>query len=735
MPGGVSRVALSVVPTPYYPQLEERDCGATCLRMVLGHHGRDVPMARLLELSGTGAAGADLAGLAGAAEALGFEAVAAELTYDELLAPDLWPAILHWDGDHFVVLTEAKPDRAIVLDPAFGERRLTRASFEAHRVGAGRSRAGLIVVPTAGPPTADSLAPAEEAYVGRDPGPPPRDDVAESRPTIRAEADPAPRLRFAAAVALFAGLSAAGLTVLSRALTLAVDLQFREGWAAEAGALLTAAAAVLLGRYLALRGGLAVAAAEADRDLALLGAQDTRHAQDYRLAPDPSTSLRLLEDVDRLRVWRAYRFAPMWLAGVAIVLAVVFALAADVPLGLGLLAAVIATAMLQYASGNVSPRTQAAAVEAQVEEREAVHEYAAAAQELGRLGLRSTWLTDRLAARHARAAGAFREVGAEVVARRELTTAAAVVGAIALLSLGLYRLGFDGLQVGPLLFFAALVYLAFSQLATLAEAIRTRATTAPSRARLAELARLEVAPRRVALLLEPRVLYLTWTSPAGAVQRVSFPADASVGLTGGDADTRRALVAACLGRDNDRTAVLSLSAAPSDAIALQQLGRVAYVSPATPLLAGTVSSNVTLSARADLPRLRAVATQVGLVDASAPEGLETRIGFGGTGVDAGLRTRILLARALYHEADLVVVDGGTDGLTPFDEAFVIDTLAHASDTQLFLCNARRPQATTGLDYLIQIEEGEVEAAGTHEELLREGGAYALQLDLAEIAAR
>ena len=74
--------------------------------------------------------------------------MAADLSYDDLLAPDLWPAILHWDGDHFVVVTEVNTDRVELLDPALGQRRLDRETFESYRLGAGHSRAGLLLVPT-----------------------------------------------------------------------------------------------------------------------------------------------------------------------------------------------------------------------------------------------------------------------------------------------------------------------------------------------------------------------------------------------------------------------------------------------------------------------------------------------------------------------------------------------------------------------------------------------------------
>jgi ATP-binding cassette subfamily B protein len=72
--------------------------------------------------------GASLYSVAVAAEALGFRARGLRVSYEHLSKIKL-PAIAHWEGYHFVVLYEAKPDRVVVADPAIGLRRFTREEF------------------------------------------------------------------------------------------------------------------------------------------------------------------------------------------------------------------------------------------------------------------------------------------------------------------------------------------------------------------------------------------------------------------------------------------------------------------------------------------------------------------------------------------------------------------------------------------------------------------------------
>ena len=111
---------------PLMLQTEAAECGLACLAMVAAHHGMqtDLPTLRLrFPLSLKGATLADLTRIAAQMQ-LTPRALRAELSH---LSQLKLPCVLHWELNHFVVLTEATAKGAVIHDPARGIRRLSTA--------------------------------------------------------------------------------------------------------------------------------------------------------------------------------------------------------------------------------------------------------------------------------------------------------------------------------------------------------------------------------------------------------------------------------------------------------------------------------------------------------------------------------------------------------------------------------------------------------------------------------
>ncbi len=121
-------------PTPVVRQTTGADCGAACLAMILGTFGKNVSLAQVREALGIARDGVNAHGMAQVAERHGLRAQGVSLELEDMPALPL-PAILHWDFNHFVVLTRWTRRGGVILDPAAGERTLSREDFDASFTG------------------------------------------------------------------------------------------------------------------------------------------------------------------------------------------------------------------------------------------------------------------------------------------------------------------------------------------------------------------------------------------------------------------------------------------------------------------------------------------------------------------------------------------------------------------------------------------------------------------------
>jgi ATP-binding cassette subfamily B protein len=115
-------------------QIDEMDCGAASLGMICRHFGRKVSLARIRQLCHTATDGTSLKALVHAATELGLAARALKVSLRNLPMMPL-PAIVHWEGNHWIVLYDVDPEFVRVADPALGLRKPLRREFEAKWTG------------------------------------------------------------------------------------------------------------------------------------------------------------------------------------------------------------------------------------------------------------------------------------------------------------------------------------------------------------------------------------------------------------------------------------------------------------------------------------------------------------------------------------------------------------------------------------------------------------------------
>lgn len=117
---------------PFYNQLDQMDCGPTCLRMIAKHHGRNLNLQKLRNASGFSREGVSLLGISEAAESVGFRTLAVKVPFEKLVKDAPLPCVIHWQQNHFVVLVEAKRGFVLLADPAKGIRKMSEVDFCEH---------------------------------------------------------------------------------------------------------------------------------------------------------------------------------------------------------------------------------------------------------------------------------------------------------------------------------------------------------------------------------------------------------------------------------------------------------------------------------------------------------------------------------------------------------------------------------------------------------------------------
>lgn len=105
---------------PFYKQLDQMDCGPTCLRMIAKYYGKSFSLQALREKSHVGREGISLLGISDAAEKIGFRTMTVGVPYEKLVQEQPFPCIAHWKQSHFIVVHKADKDRVYAADPASG---------------------------------------------------------------------------------------------------------------------------------------------------------------------------------------------------------------------------------------------------------------------------------------------------------------------------------------------------------------------------------------------------------------------------------------------------------------------------------------------------------------------------------------------------------------------------------------------------------------------------------------
>lgn len=113
----------------FYRQLDQMDCGPTCLKIISSHYGKLISTEFITEASGFSIDGVSINGLVNCSEKIFLKALPVKINYDTLFLEAPLPCIAHLNQRHFVVVYHVNADFVFVADPAIGYIKYSKIDF------------------------------------------------------------------------------------------------------------------------------------------------------------------------------------------------------------------------------------------------------------------------------------------------------------------------------------------------------------------------------------------------------------------------------------------------------------------------------------------------------------------------------------------------------------------------------------------------------------------------------
>ncbi len=119
-----------VAKVPVIMQMEALECGAACLAMILAYYGKWVPLEQVRLDCDVSRDGSKMKNIYLAGVHYGLEAHGYKMEIEGLKKNAVFPCIIHWEFNHFVVLDGFRGDKAVINDPARGKVTVSMEQFD-----------------------------------------------------------------------------------------------------------------------------------------------------------------------------------------------------------------------------------------------------------------------------------------------------------------------------------------------------------------------------------------------------------------------------------------------------------------------------------------------------------------------------------------------------------------------------------------------------------------------------
>ena len=205
---------------------------------------------------------------------------------------------------------------------------------------------------------------------------------------------------------------------------------------------------------------------------------------------------------------------------------------------------------------------------------------------------------------------------------------------------------------------------------------------------------------------------------------IEVPARTIVGLVGSTGSGKTTTVDIMLGLLRPQQGGLFVDGAELGDIDIPSWQRtMGYVPQAIFLADDTIAANIAFGVAPDDIDMMAVerAAQVANLDHYIREklahGYQTHVGERGVRLSGGQRQRIGIARALYHDPDILILDEATSALDNLTEQVVMEAIQNLGRQKTVVVIAHRLSTVRNCDRIYILEEGRVSGQGSYEELL------------------
>ena len=710
---------------PVVRQMEDADCGAACLAMVLGHFGQRADLGELRELTGADRDGVTARAIVNAARARKLRARGVKADLGDLRHLPRG-SVLHWEFSHFVVFERTTRGGALIIDPAHGRRAVSTNDRR-------RAYTGVAIL-------FEPAGDFDRTLRGRTR---PKGTWRYLRPML----SQAKNMVRVIATSLFLRLAALGLPLLT---ALVVDEIVPRG-DHHLLLVLTAGVAALIGYNFVsafLRANLLLEL-RTRLDMGLtMGFIDhlvklpygfflRRASGDLMMRLQSNSAVRDILATGALSGVLDGSFASLYL----IMLFVISPLMAGVVLVLAVLE--VATMVLSWRRNQ---RLMSSSLQAQADNQSYAYELLAGIETLKASGAEGR-AADRWSGLFVDQVNIDVTRGRLMAAVEAVTTTLQVAAPLVILMVGAFQVLSGNLTLGTMLSAAALGAGFLGPLATMiSSGMQLQALTSymqrindvldTPREQHGEQVR--PAPRLSGRIRAADVSFAYGKLAPPVLSHVSLEIEPGqhIGIVGRSGSGKSTLAHLLLGLYQPTSGRIEYDGQDLAGFDAGSVRRQLGIVTQRPYLFGSsVRENIALT-HPELP-LEAVteAARIACVHddiAAMPMGYDTELHDGGASVSGGQRQRIALARALVHRPSILLLDEATSELDTVTEQKIYTNLDAISSTTIVI--AHRLSTIRNADLILVMDQGRIVETGTHDQLLARQGAYSALVEAQSAAA-